>query len=929
MNKMSLSAISVAVMLSLSGCASTASQTNTSATQQAEQTAAPALPFVNIDYQTFTLDNGLTVVVHTDRKAPIVAVNVWYDVGAKNEQVGKTGFAHLFEHLMFNGTENYDDEYFGPFERAGATEQNGTTNSDRTNYFQNVPTPALDMALWMESDRMGHLLGAITQDKLDEQRGVVQNEKRQGEAQPYGTMWNNVWKYTFPQGHPYSWSVIGSMEDLNAASLDDVHQWFKDYYGPNNAVLVLAGDIDVETAKKKANKYFGDIKPGKPVAKLEKWIAKRDEQSRMVIKDRVPASRIVKVWNTAEKGTTDGEYLNLLSDVLAGGKNSRLYQRLVYDEQLASNVFSFNYLRTLAGQLIIGVDALDKSNIEKIEAIIDEEIANIIAKGPTTDELNRIKFSNAAEWVKQVEGVGGFGGKSDVLASGAVYHNDPGYYKRAFEITSNATTSDVQGAAERWLSSGDFVLTVHPFAELSANEQGVDRSTGVPGAGDVPSLDLPEVNTFTLSNGLEVVLSQRSDTPVINMRLDISAGTASDDNNKPGVANFTANMLDEGAGELSALALAEELEKLGASIDTSASLDKTSLSMSAMAINWQQSLALFSEVLQNPSFNDSDIERVRTLILQQIKQEKARPMSNALRVLPPLLYGASHPYGKPLTGTGNEESVAAISRDDLLAYTEKWMRPDLARLVVVGDIDQAQLKQSLEQALASWQAPQQAAPSLDIPTVDNAEQARVFVLDKPDSPQSLIISGLLGPDANDTDAQQEVTLDMMNTIIGGSFTSRMNMNLREDKGWSYGARTILMDTDAQSTFFVFAPVQTDKTKESMQEILKELNGYIGEQPATQEELDKVVANKIAKLPGRYEKKRSLLNALADAYDNGRDVSYLEKYPQLVEQPDTQAIAKQAQSLIKPKQLTWVIVGDVAKIKEQIESLNLGEVTYLD
>lgn len=830
---------------------------------------------------------------------------------------------------MFNGTENYDDEYFGPFERAGATEQNGTTNSDRTNYFQNVPTPALDMALWMESDRMGHLLGAITQDKLDEQRGVVQNEKRQGEAQPYGTMWNNVWKYTFPQGHPYSWSVIGSMEDLNAASLDDVHQWFKDYYGPNNAVLVLAGDIDVETAKKKANKYFGDIKPGKPVAKLEKWIAKRDEQSRMVIKDRVPASRIVKVWNTAEKGTTDGEYLNLLSDVLAGGKNSRLYQRLVYDEQLASNVFSFNYLRTLAGQLIIGVDALDKANIEKIEAIIDEEIANIIAQGPTTDELNRIKFSNAAEWVKQVEGVGGFGGKSDVLASGAVYHNDPGYYKRAFEITSNATTSDVQGAAERWLSSGDFVLTVHPFAELSANEQGVDRSTGVPGAGDVPSLDLPEVNTFTLSNGLEVVLSQRSDTPVINMRLDISAGTASDDNNKPGVANFTANMLDEGAGELSALALAEELEKLGASIDTSASLDKTSLSMSAMAINWQQSLALFSEVLQNPSFNDSDIERVRTLILQQIKQEKARPMSNALRVLPPLLYGASHPYGKPLTGTGNEESVAAISRDDLLAYTEKWMRPDLARLVVVGDIDQAQLKQSLEQALASWQAPQQAAPSLDIPTVDNAEQARVFVLDKPDSPQSLIISGLLGPDANDTDAQQEVTLDMMNTIIGGSFTSRMNMNLREDKGWSYGARTILMDTDAQSTFFVFAPVQTDKTKESMQEILKELNGYIGEQPATQEELDKVVANKIAKLPGRYEKKRSLLNALADAYDNGRDVSYLEKYPQLVQQPDTQAIAKQAQSLIKPKQLTWVIVGDVAKIKEQIESLNLGEVTYLD
>ncbi|MFY8274968.1 M16 family metallopeptidase [Pseudoalteromonas sp. SSDWG2] len=927
MKKMTLSAISMAVMLSLSGCATTDSNTSSAAVKAASQTAN--LPFVDIKYDMFTLDNGLKVIVHTDRKAPIVAVNVWYDVGAKNEKVGKTGFAHLFEHLMFNGTENYDDEYFGPFERAGATEQNGTTNSDRTNYFQNVPTPALDMALWMESERMGHLLGAVTQEKLDEQRGVVQNEKRQGESQPYGTMWDNIWKYTFPQGHPYSWSVIGSMEDLNAASLDDVHQWFKDFYGPNNAVLVLAGDIDVETAKQKVNTFFGDIKPGKPVAKLEKWIAKRDEQTRLVIQDRVPASRIVKVWNTAEKGSIDGEYLSLLSDVLAGGKNSRLYQRLVYDEQLASSVFAYNYQRTLAGQIIIGADALDKANIDKIEAIIDEEIARVIDQGPTLDELNRIKFANAAGWVKRVEGVGGFGGKSDVLASGAVYHENPGFYQEAFAISANATPSDVKAAAKRWLSDGDFVLTVHPFDKLASSESGVDRSTGVPAAGDVPTLELPEVTSFTLSNGLEVVLAQRSDTPVINLRLDLDVGTATDSNQLPGVANFAANMLDEGAGELNALQLAGELEKLGASISTSASLDSTSISMSAMTVNWQKSLALFSDVLQRPTFADSDIERVRKLILQGIKQEKARPMTNALRVLPPLLYGEDHPYGKALTGSGTEDSVANISRDDLLAFTSKWMRPDLGRLVVVGDIDKSQLQSSLESALASWQKPNSQTPTLMIPEVAAADKARVFVLDKPESPQSLIISGLLGPNSQQLSAQDEVTLDMMNTIIGGSFTSRMNMNLREDKGWSYGARTILMNTDAQSPFFVYAPVQTDKTKESIQEILKELNGYIGDTPATEDELAKVVANKTAKLPGRYEKKQSLLNALADAYDSGRDVSYLESYADLVRTPDVATIQQEAKKLINPQQLTWVIVGDKEKIKGQIESLNLGEVIYLD
>ncbi|MCF6458806.1 pitrilysin family protein [Pseudoalteromonas sp. MMG024] len=923
MQKLTLTALTVAVSLALSGCNSTTSPS----TQAQSTSAAINLPSVDVSYDSFTLDNGLKVIVHTDRKAPIVAVNVWYNVGSKHEKLGKTGFAHLFEHLMFNGTENYNDEYFGPFEKAGATEQNGTTNNDRTNYFQNVPTTALDMALWMESDRMGHLLGAITQEKLDEQRGVVQNEKRQGEARPYGKMWGAVAENTFPKGHPYSWSVIGSMEDLNAASLDDVHQWFKDYYGPNNAVLVLAGDIDVATAKEKANKYFGDIKPGKPVAQIDAWVAKRTGTKRMTMQDRVPSPRIVKVWNTAEKGTADSEYLSLLADVLAGGKNSRLYKRLVYQEQKASMAFAFNYSRTMAGQIMIGVDTLPGANLNEVETIIDEELAKLLSEGPTSEELNRIKFSNAASWVKNVEGVGGFGGKSDILASGMVYHGDPVFYKKQQAIQNAATPADIQQAGKKWLTDGDFVLTIEPFEKLSHNQTGADRSK-VPSVDSLPELKLPEVQTARLNNGLEVVLAQRSDTPSINMELNFDGGFSSTTDDKAGLALFTMKMLREGTNELSSLELAAELEKIGASLYSGASLDNADVSLSALKVNWQRSAELFSQAILNPAFNEQDIERIRKLTIDGIKKEKSTPMSNALRELPPRLYGKNHAYSQPLTGSGYAATVNSFTREDLVNYKNTWLRPDNARLVVVGDISMDELTATLNTTLADWQAPNTAKPTVSLTQVTPAQTAKVYVLDKPDTPQSLIVAGLLGPDRNSLATDQDIKLDIMNTIIGGSFTSRINMNLREDKGWSYGARSALLNNKGQSPFFVYAPVQTDKTKESIQEILKELENYTGKKPATDEELNKVVSNKVAKLPGRYEKKWSLLSSLSSAYKRGKDVSDLEQYGSKVKNTTLNDVKKQAKSLIKKDQMTWVIVGDVAKIKAELESLNLGEIVYL-
>ena len=392
--------------------------------------ADPPLPAApEITFETFVLPNGLTVVVHEDHKAPIVAVNVWYHVGSKNEKVGKTGFAHLFEHLMFNGSEHFNNDYFKALEKVGATDLNGTTNEDRTNYFQNVPASALDYALFMESDRMGHLLAAIDQAKLDEQRGVVQNEKRQGDNQPYGKVHYLISENVYPAGHPYSWTVIGSMEDLQAASLDDAREWFKTYYGPNNAVLVIAGDVSTADVKAKVERYFGDIPPGPPIAKHTAWVAKMKGTKRGVLQDRVPQARVYMVWNTPQWGAPESALLDIAADVLAAGKSSRLSKRLVYDDQVATDVFAMQSENEIGGNFVIQATAKPGGDLAAVEKAIHEELARLIKVGPTADELSRVKMQYFASFTRGIERIGGFGGKSDILALSMVYGGDPAFYK--------------------------------------------------------------------------------------------------------------------------------------------------------------------------------------------------------------------------------------------------------------------------------------------------------------------------------------------------------------------------------------------------------------------------------------------------------------------------------------------------------------------
>jgi zinc protease len=878
---------------------------------------------IDIKYEKFVLDNGLTLLVHEDHKAPIVAVNIWYHVGSKNEKEGKTGFAHLFEHLMFNGSENNKEDYFKVMEKIGSTDMNGTTNNDRTNYFENVPTSALDIALWMESDRMGHLLGAVTQEILDEQRGVVQNEKRQGEDQPYGKVWELITKSTYPKGHPYSWTVIGSMEDLNAASLDDVKEWFKTYYGPSNAVIVLAGDIDSKTALEKVKKYFGDIPPGPPIAKYQSWVPKMIGTHRQIMQDRVPQARIFKVWNVPQWGTKEATLLNLFSDLLASGKISRLYKRLVYDEQVATNVSSYIDDAEISGQFYIDVTIKPGQDLSKVEKMIDEELATLLKNGPTEKELQRVKTQYFAGFIRGIERIGGFGGKSDILASNMTYGGTPDYYKTTMNNVESATVKEITETANKWLSDGVYILEVHPFPELKALTESADR-TKLPALGENPEVKFPLVERSTLSNGLKIVLAERQSIPVASFRLMVDAGYAADQSIKPGTAKLMMDMMDEGTKKLNSLEISEQLSLLGANLSTGSNLDYCIVSLNALKTNFDPSLDLFADVILNPSFPEKDFDRLKKNLLVTIQREKATPVQMGLRVFPQLLYGKNHAYGNPLTGSGTESSVSSITNDDLVKFRNDWFKPNNATLVIVGDVTMAEIKPKLEKLFKDWKRGD--VPVKNVTDVELNKNSVVYIMDRPGSQQSIIFAGHVTPKRNPED---EIAIRTFNDILGGIFTSRINMNLREDKHWSYGSFSILWDTKAQRPFFIYAPVQTDKTKESMIEIQKELAGVVNEKPITKEEFEKDKENQTLSLPGSWETMDAVSGSITDIVTYNLPDDYYSKYASLVEAQTIDEVQKAANKLVKPNQLVWVVVGDRAKIEESIKSLGYGDVKYLD
>ncbi|WP_266169198.1 M16 family metallopeptidase [Dyella subtropica] len=939
-------ALLIAGLLTFGGVVTMPSMAAPSATQTIPEIA----------YTRFTLPNGLTVVVHEDHKAPVVAVSIWYHVGSGDEPKGKTGFAHLFEHLMFSGSENHKGTYFQPFELAGATDMNGTTWFDRTNYFETVPTTALDMALWMESDRMGHLLGAIGQKELDTQRGVVQNEKRQGENRPYGRVDQNILSNTYPGNHPYQHDTIGSMADLDAASLGDVKQWFHDYYGAANTTIVLAGDITVAQAKEKVAKYFGDIPAGPPVPRQQAWITPLEKSTRGVQHDHVAQPRIYRTWVVPQLGTDDLILLDLASTALGGGKTSRLYQRLVYQDKLVDEISASVAPFALAGQFQIQADVKEGVDQAKVEAAIADELKKFLAEGPTQDELSRAKVSSRAAFVRGLEKVGGFGGKAVILAEGQVYRGDPGAYKKDLERIEGATVSSVKAAADKWLSKGDYLLTVLPAGkdfnpdtedakvvalsdaagrpqaklpaahDYSVGKNEVDRAKGVPEVSQFPDLSFPELERGKLKNGIEVVLAQRHTIPVTHVQLQFDAGYAADQGHKLGTASFTTTLMNESTKALDSVEVAKRRQRLGAITSIGCGLDTCSASLNALNDQLKPSLELFADIVRNPAFKAEDIERVRGQWLASIAQEKTQPTGLALRTLPPLLYGANHAYGIPFTGTGTEAAVKSFTAADLTAFQHDWLRPDNVKILVAGDTTLAQIIPQLEAVFDDWKAPSTALPKKNIAKVAAQPKPRVFLIDRPDAPQSLILAGLLAPSST---APNDIEIEVANGAFGGSFTSRLNMNLREDKRWAYGAFSFLRDAIGQRPFLMYAPVQTDKTADSAKEVQKEAVAVVGDKPLTKQEVDKIKASNIRGLPGSFETTSAVLGAVSEIVQYHRPDDYvqtLKQHTEAVAQSSAQAAITE---IVKPQALTWVIVGDLKKIEQPVRALKLGEVQVID
>lgn len=899
---------------------------------------------VDIPYEEFTLKNGLRVIVHTDRKAPVVAVSVWYHVGSRFEPAGKTGFAHLFEHLMFYGSENADGPFFGRLEDIGATDWNGTTWFDRTNYFETVPTGALDRALFLESDRMGHLLGAVTQAKLDTQRGVVQNEKRMGENQPYGLVEYAQLAALLPEGHPYRHSTIGSMADLNAASLADVQMWFKTHYGPNNAVLVLAGDIDMATAKKKVDRWFGNIPAGPPPQDVDATVPTLDKDVEKLMKDNVAATRLYRNWVVPGVNGADLPALDLALSVFGGLGSSRLYTTLVRDEKVAvgvkANVQPFEKLSIAE----ITVDVKPGEDAVAVGKRLDQLLADYLANGPSADEVQRAATQRVAGTISGLEQVGGFSGKAVTLAEGAVYSDDPATYKKDLAAYAAATPRQVTEAARKWLGRPVFRLTVAPGERTAADNALAGNATMQPAyfrdpdapapmAGTPPKptkiaeppiepvadLDFPPVEHAKLSNGIPVVFARRATVPTVRVSVAFDAGNAADDRAKLGTAALTTALLDEGTKTRSSLTIAQEQERLGAAVSAGNSMDRTTVGLFALKPNLDASLGLLADVVRNPAFAPAEVERLRGQMLTRIAAEKTEPMAIAQRMLPPLLYGTAHPYGIPFTGSGTESGVKAVTRADLVAFHDGWVRPDNAKIFVTGDTTLTELLPLLEKRFGDWKAPA-AAKGTKLFRMDRmARPARIILIDKPQSPQSMILAGVLTAKKG---TDNPVTLQSANEVLGGSTTSRLTMDLRETNGWAYGAGTALPGVKDTIPLLVYAPVQSDKTGESIIAARQDIKDFLTTKGTTKAERDQTINGQILSLPGSFETSSDLLGAMMRNDLIGRADDFYETLPKIYRAMTAADFDTAAREAINADGLIWVVVGDAKLVRPQLDAVGL-------
>jgi len=889
---------------------------------------------VDVPFESFTLDNGLTVLVAEDRKAPIVAVAAWYNVGSKDEPEGQTGFAHLFEHIMlFNGTEHVPN-LIEPLREMGATNWNGTTWFDRTNYFQTVPTPALERALYLESERMGYLLGALTQERLDAQRGVVQNEKRQGDNQPYGLVFYRILETLFPEGHPYRHSTIGSMADLDSATLEDVRTWFRENYGPNNAVLVLAGDIDAAEARPLVERYFGQIARGPDNIPAAADVPTLAAPVSEVMQDRVANTRLYRVWAAPALTHEDNVELNVAAQVLGGLASSRLDRILVRDEQTAVSVTSSLLSFQRVSLFFVTADVKPGVDPQLVSDRLDAIVSDYIATGPTEDEIQRVATGVVRQGLFSIEQVGGFSGQTVALANGAVIAGDPHFFRRNLLEYGEVTPQAVRDAMGRWLTRPVYSLRVdpgerEPYEEAQPAQRPPPDDTPprvtprdpMPDIGQIADLDFPDVQHARLSNGIEIIYAHRGAIPATLVALDFDAGIAADPHGGFGTQSLMLSLLTAGAAGRDAMEIAEQEERLGANVAAFDSMDRSTVMLTALSANIGLSLDLYADIVLRPDFEESEVARLRNQQLAAIAQEATQPNGIASRVFPALVYGEVHPYGRPASGLGSPDSVQAVDRAALVDFHRRWIRPETAQMFVVSNLPLSELQPLLEARFGAWRgAGDVAAGRKDFTVAIPAPRPRIVLVDRPQSPQSVIYAGAVLPVSGVRD--DLLTLNAANEILGNNFLSRINTEIRERRGWSYGLFGQVVMREQQTPYIVRAPVQADRTGDSIRVLIEQIDAFNGPSGVTEAEHIRTVNGNIRQLPGAFETASSVLGALRGLALYNRPDNYWESVASRYRAMTAADMDAAARAVIDPSRFVWVVVGDASVVRPQLEGLGM-------
>jgi len=864
-----------------------------------------------------TLANGLDVIVRRQGHLPLVAANLWYHVGSKNEERRQRGFAHLFEHLMFEGSEHYPGDFFKPLQRLGAS-INGSTSTDRTNYFVDLPAAHLELALAMESDRMGCLLPALSEEKLRIQKDVVKNEYRQNYAnRPYGMVWRILAEALYPPSHPYNWLTIGVMEEVEAATREDVEAFFRRFYVPSNASLCLVGDLDEDRALALAERYFGPLAGGGKA--LRPWtppVELSQPGPEILLYERVELDRYYEIWPTVAHFEGDDAPLVLLADILSRGKSSRLYRKLVVETGLAQDVTTYQSSRELAGSFGAVVTLRPGQSWEKARDLVHAELADLVERGLEDGELERVKNGRLAGYVYAMDNIGGFGGVADRLNAYNIYRGDPRWMAADLERFQAATAEAVVAVARRYLCDRPTVrLTVlgKKPATTAAATPALDRSVAPASAAAVPFL-APRPECLTLQCGLPLWVIPRRDLPIVAATFALGGGGAGRQSPEvAGLADLTAAMMDEGTTSRSSVELARAVERMGTSLSTSCGWDGAYVGLQCLTPHWLTSLDLAVDVLRNPTFPESEWTRIQGQALAGLKAERDSAEARAYRGLLRAIYPLEHPYRLPIDG--DESIVVRLTRDDVRRFHERFHGPGRAACVVAGDVDPDTVARELDDRLAGWTGPD--VDPLELPPVARASGPRIFLLDRPGAPQSVVRVGHLGLNRLDPDYTDGLVL---NQILGGQFSSRLNAKLREEKGFTYGVRSHFDCRRGAGPFSIGASLQTDRLAEALADLRAEVEALVGDRPPTAAELDDARRALIEGQARQFETPASLVSRYAGLFIHSLPPDHHTRFAERLGAVTVDSLAVVARRQIDPNALAIVVVADASLVLEPLRRL---------